>query len=260
MGQYAPSFADSVVREVQGSLNESFSADGIDCSVQLYCPYDQRHDVLAEILGGRLYWPHGNFTKQPFAVSGSAIPFDAKSGQDEQCLTYDLAVLTINYERKKVDPEQLVSESLEPTCEFITLNPAGFLWADATGDPLTEDEAPGRLVRGLNITRTVYNWEPPLPGGLLTNVGKVNTAAYTSAMLGLTFAAETLLFVPPVLDRTVMSDGEGAFNVNLKFSYKPEGWNKFWRAKTGSYEEIYSAELADVYKNYPLGDFAAFLY
>ena len=259
--KWAPSFGDDEVCEVPGTREEVDTDEGMTCTVQLQCAYGIRRDVMADIIGGRVYWPLlTGLTKPPFAVSGSAKGFEQKTTSTGQTLDYEMATLTINYESKGKDPEDLISESLEPTCEFITLSPAGFSWTDVNGDPLSEEEAPGKQFRGLNLNRTIYKWEPPLPAGLLTNAGKVNDTLYTSSLLGLSFPAETLLFIPPTMDRTITSDGEDAFNVSLKFAYKPDGWNKFWRTKTQSFEAIYSHELAAEYKNYPLGDFSAFLY
>jgi len=258
MGIYAPSFTDDEVCEESGQISENFSPDGITCSVVLACAWSIRHDVVTDIVGGKEYWPHGSFVKRPFAVSAAIVPRPAKGTTTGQSIDYPQALITVNYERKKLDPEQLASESLEPTAEFITQDHKRYVWGSSTGNPLTEAEAPGRIVRGLNLVRTIYKL-PSVPVSLLSLPGTCNDTSYVSSLLGLTFPAETLLFSPPTLDRTIETDGSEGFNLSLKFSYKPEGWNKFWRAESESYEEIYDTQSEAVYKNYPLADFSDWL-
>lgn len=261
MGVYAPSYADDVVCEMQATRSENVSDDGITCSVQLMVPDAIRWDVVSDIVGGKVFWPHLlDMEKPPFAISAAIAPFDAKTTQDEQACEYESAILTINYESKGKDPEDLVAESLEPTCEFIQLPHKRFLWGSASGDALTEEEAPAKQFRGLNLSRTIYKIPADSLPDLLAPVGRVNSAAYTSSLLNMTFAAETLLYIPPTLDRTITTDGDPGYTVNMKFAFKPDGWNQFWRAKTGDWSRIWSIQNGATYNNYPLGSFAALLY
>ena len=119
-------------------------------------------------------------------------------------------------------------------------------------------QSPGRLIRGLTISRTLYQ-VTALPIALITSIGKVNDADYISALLVLTFAAETLLYTPPNMNRTITTAGDKGWTVNMKFMYKPDTWNKFWRSTTQAYEAIFIAGGIE-YKNYPLADFSSLLF
>lgn len=264
MGIFAPSYTDDEVCEIHGSAEENVSrVDGVSASVALMCDWSIRHDVIADLLPGgtsRTYWPYGGYVAQPFAVRVGCKPFETYFTRNGQAITYQTAILTVQYEKRPdTEPEELISESIEPTAEFLTLDHKRFTWTDADGDALEENEAPGRLVRGLTLSRTYHKVEPPLNTLLLTAIGHVNVAGYTSSLLGLTFAAETLMYCPPTMDRTITTEGSDGFNINVKFMYKPETWNKFWRTKTQLYAPIWDTEAAQVYKNYPTADFSSLL-
>jgi hypothetical protein len=263
---WAPGFDETEVQEVQDSVSENLGEGFESASVQLMCAWADRHDVVAEIVGGYYIWPYaGAFIKPPYATSAAIKPFGGKAlGVTSGAINYDKALITINYShRDGEDPEDLYSESFEPTCEFLTLDYKKFSWAndtaDGPADALLEDEAPGQLLRGANLVRTIYKLDT-LPGALLTCFGCVNQDSYVSATLGLTFPAETLLYSPPALDRTRKADGSGAWDVQVSFGIKPNGWNKFWRSKTQDWAEMWDNEAEQIYKSYPTGDFSSLLF
>jgi hypothetical protein len=188
------------------------------------------------------------------------VTYFEESGQ--ACEVID-ALVTINYSTK--EPEELIAESLEPTAEFITLDYRRFRWGAANGDPVLEGEAPGKLLHGLNLVRTYYKIANP-PAAILTLPGSVNNGAYNSSLLGLTFPVETLLFQPPQLSRKIDTEGAKKWDMTLKFTFKPEGWNKFWRAKTQQFERFwivstdgYGVDVGVQYNMYPLKDFSSLL-
>jgi len=174
-----------------------------------------------------------------------------------QTCVYTDALVTVNYSSK--EEVDLVSETLTPNVEFITADHKQFRWGSATGDPLLENEAPGYRMYSLTLERTLYKVSS-VPASILTLPGTVNNATYSSTLLGLSFATETLLFQPKSLNRTITTAGSKGWDVSVAFLFKPEGWNKFYRAKTQTYEEIYHVEAGGVHKNYPLASYAAFLY
>jgi hypothetical protein len=253
-------YATTVVCEEHGSPSESLTRDAITASVVLRCNWSDRWALMAELIGGRAAWPYatGFGAATPRAQSASARPFPSKGVTDGQAIVYADALVTVNY--TTAEEEDLVAESLETNVEFQQLDFRRFRWGNAAGDPLIEAEAPGRQLFSMVLARTLFKVEPPLPASLLTLPGKSNSAAYVSALLGLTFPIETLIFGPPSMSRTISTAGNFAFDVSLMFPYKPEGWNKFWRAETESYEEMWNMDGAAVYKNYPPDDFSAFLF
>lgn len=245
--------------ETMGSIKEDFDFEGgIDCSVELHTAWGTRYDLIYDIVGNQKEWPYpvtGHV--KPLARKASITPMPTEyTTVDGQNIVYIVAVVTIKYSTKITE---LFSESIEPTAEFRTLDWKRFRWGSKAGDPLKDGEAPGQQVKGLNFVRTIMKVEPPLPPELLELYGCCNESAYTSEMLGLTFDEETLLFQAPGLSRSINVTGDLRYNMVLKWSVRPKGWNKYYRQKSEEYEEIFDAESDDPFKSYPPKDFSAFL-
>lgn len=234
---------------------EDWDLEGPTASVQLRCAWADRHNLIADLLGNSRDWPHGPYTNPPQAQRASISPFATTQASVGQSITYDDALVSVEY---GFDSRDLVSESLEPTAEFITLDHRRFRWGAADGPPLKQAEAPGKLRRGLTLQRTLYRQAPPLSTQLLTSVGGINDTAYVSSLLGLSFPQGTLLFTPPNLSISVQADGTDGYTIAMKFMYKPEGWNSFWRAESQAYEDIYLVGGAQ-YLNYPEVDMSDLL-
>lgn len=257
------SYSSVACAEVHGTQQENWGTDGFSASVVLQCAWNLRHALMADLLAYARAWPHGSFTDPPRARTCSCVPDGAAFSEDGQAVnyTYD-ALVTVNYSTSSPETkdDQLVSESLEPNAEFLRLDFRRFRWGSQTGDPILEDEAPGKLLKSLNLVRTHYQVAGPLPTALLSLIGSTNNAAYTSTLVDLTFEQDTLLYNPPSLSRTITTGGAKAWTIRMKFSHKPQGWNKFWRSKTQSYESIYEVGSASAYENYPQNNFSAFLF
>ena len=108
-----------------------------------------------------------------------------------------------------------------------------------------------------------------IPAGIFSFPGTVNDANYTDLILGYTFLPETLLFLNPVVSRTIRTNGDSGWNVQTSFAIKENGGhNNFWRLDGGTegeggWEPFYVAtnDTPDVfYRNYPLADFSALLF
>lgn len=235
--------------EELGSAQENYAEiTGImTASVTLRCAWADRHALAQDVVGNKRQWPKGGFVL-PLAHSAAIVPVPTPGdpSQDGQEIIYGQALVTINYSSVVTD---LVSHSIEPTAEFITLDYRRFRWGAADGLPLSEDEAPGYLLRGMNLVVTELEVIPPLSATLLEKVGKVNNAALSSSLLGLSFAEETLLYAPPSITMSRNSLGQVKCQIVKKFTYKPQGWNKYFKALTNSWESIYIAGGAE-YKSY----------
>jgi hypothetical protein len=267
---------------MQDSLTEQWTDRGLLASVQLRCAFSDRHLLAADIVGNMRQWPRVVGSVSPRAASASIRPLGGKATTDGQALVYDDAIVTVNYENRDVEdrpvggggsgsgsgssgPTQLVSESIEPMLNKIKLDHKMFRWGNVRDQPLQENEAPSRSEWSMSIRRTHYRVPPPLPSALIDLIGCVNDSDYYSELLGMTFPAETLLFQPGPLTRTIMTDGSGrAYDVNMMFHYKPDGWNKFWCALTAQYEEMFYIDTtnngSDPYKNNEPADFSMLLY
>jgi len=244
--------------EEHGTARENFGEDATECDVVLRCDWADRYLLVADLLDNRRAWPNlSAWTYPPRAVTCAGQPVKSSYTESGQQCVYTDYLLAVRYSTDA--EEDLVAETVEPTAEFITQDYRRFRWGSAAGTPILEAEAPGKLLHGLNLVRQIFKWSSPLPGTLLTCVGGVNNAAYVSALLNLTFATETLLFQPPTLNRTVTTAGAKAWNATMKFSYKPDNWNKFWRAATEDFERMYDY-YGGQYDSYPQVDFSDFLF
>jgi len=243
--------------EEHNTVSEGFDIEtGMSAGVTLRCAWNDRFSLVADLLSTPRVYPGTGFASPPQAVNASIRSGGECGATDGQQLVYDHALVTVAYSHRIKD---LISESLEPNVEFITQDYKRFAWAAADGDALLEGEAPGRQYKSLNLVRTLYNLSS-MPAAVLTAIGQVNDTAYVSGLLGFTFDEETLLYQPPQLNRIIRTNGSEGWTLALKFSYKPQGWNKYWRAKSQAWEKIFLRDPAGEYKNYPPGDFSSILF
>jgi hypothetical protein len=252
-------YSDVPCAEEQGTASEQYDEETglLSAEVTLRCAYADRHALAADVCGNRKPWPKGGFGLTPRATR-AAIRMDMSAGGVEgQILLSADALVTVYYSTKN---EDIITESLEPTNEFVGLDFRLFRWAAGNGDHLTEEEAPGRLIRYVNFVRTELYVQPPLNPALLSLMGTCNDAPITSTMLfGLSFARETLLFAPPTINRKISALGAQQYDVVKKWSYNPVGWNKYFRQKTGQYAKIYVAGTNTPYESYTPMDHTALM-
>lgn len=240
--------------EESSTNEENWTFENRTTSVVLRCLWPNRHLLAADLLENQREWPHGFLTEQPKAQSVKIRPH-IPSGSAGNCMVYEHALLSVTY---GFDTSDLIAESLEPTIEFITEDYRKFRWK--TDDKaLVEGEAPGRQRIRMDLVRTLYNVPGPLPAILLTGMGGINNALYYSSLLELAFAQGTLLYHPPALDRTITTQGSKGYTIPLRFTYEPNGWNKYWRAETQTWDEIVTLDGSD-YVSYPEVDFSAILF
>lgn len=255
--------------EMHGSVEESVDVSNFAQSVQLRCPWDDRYGVRDELLfgpsgvEGPLAWPyHSNPTS--FVQAVSIMPAGGVSTADGDGLTYEEALLNVGFavgekkEQGETGTFDFFSEEFNPNAEFLTIDHSNFRWTNAsTGDVLQPAEAPGLLIVGADYTQTWYNLSS-IHTDFLSLIGSVNSGAHAASLLGLTFAAETLLYTPPTTSRTIKGDGTGLWNLSTTFRFRASTWNKFWRTKTQDFEAMY-IDGGSAYKNYPTGSFANIL-
>lgn len=246
--------------EMHIAQSETWGTDKITTGVTLKCAWDQRHRLMENLLVSAKAWPY-HTQRACFAISGSIVPFPGEPGvRVGSGYAYDHAQLAVGFQSLNIgegeDPEEITifSESIEPSLEFMTLPPAGFYWDDTQTEAIKQEEAPGRPQYGMDYAVTFYKLKS-IPAAALTLIGKSNSAQIVSPSLGLTFPIETLLFVPPKTNRNVTINGDNSYTMSCRYSVRPSGWNKFWRAKTQSFVSMYDDE-GNVYKNFPPASFA----
>lgn len=274
--------------EVHDSIKENHTGEERTADVTLQCAWADRYALVEDLLENNRRWPHGDLSGSKLVAKTASIkPEPTTYDTDGQACVYKSALIDVSYSDKleevtneddSDDPAygdgstsegdgggeheepvtDLMSEEIEPAAEFVTLDYRRFRWSAANGDPLLEGEAPGRLLLSAILNRTLYKVRNP-PLSLITNMGKVNGSSYRSRLLGITFPKETLLFMAPMLSRTIRSNGESAWTVKLRFGIKPNSWNEYFRSKTGAFAKIYVAGGSE-HKNYPLGNFSGLLF
>lgn len=235
--------------EESPSASESVELGNASASVVLRCAFVDRFALATDLLTNFRPWPKitsnllvarnvSNIVgTNPVKVSNSQV-----FGYSQALVTVQYGILPIGSIPMREDPEEdppydIVTESITPRVEFRTLDHTKFRWNG--GDALQRDEAPGIQVNRLDITRT-YLGLRSAPANILGLVGKVNDSVITSIFSGisLTFEPETLLlrnFDPQTAYR---NDGSSSTNLTLQFTWKEEGWNRFYRADTESFSAI----------------------
>lgn len=249
------SYSTITCHEEHGTRDEKIGPDGFECSVTLRVAYADRYSLVEDLLINERLWPHFNALVAPTASSAviENVGLEDNGDPTNGVMQYSESLVKVSYSTEKKD---LISEELEPTMDFRTLDHRFFRWS--SGAMLMEAEAPGRILRGFNYTRT-YFYVTSLPTEITTLIGSVNNIARSSTALGLTFAPETLLYNAPSVSRTIAASGAETFTVKIRLSYKPSGWNTFWRAESQSYERIHLIANGAVYNNFPLANFGPIL-
>jgi len=238
----------------------------ITASLTVACLWANRLTLADDVLLNRRPYPFVTSAFTPKAQSCSIVQFDEDLSQTTvgQWRPPKFAHVTINYgilTTTAIGSFDLVAESLEPYGDFIRQDYTLFRWGGKNGDPLKPEEAPGRYMPKLKLVRRIYRLST-LPDDTLSAIGKCNLAAYASPLLGVTFPAETLVYGEPNLERTISTSGSEGWNYTQQWTYDPNGWNKYWRAETGLWEEIYMVTESGValpWKSYPPTDFSGLL-
>lgn len=242
--------------EVEGSVRDNITLEGFEASVELRCAYADRYLLASDLLlNGRL-WPHAHASVAPVVTSVSirseGFPDGVTPIVSDQSLIYADSVLSVKYSHTV---KNLIQEEIVPKVDFQRLDHRMFKW-DTSGDPLLEAEAPGKQINTIDIVRT-YFLVSAIPTGVFTLLGHTNNLALTTTTLGLTFQPEQLRFNEPSISTTVSTDGTDFYTLKLPFSAHPVSWNKFWRAKTSTWEEMSLIDGGGIYKNFPPADFSS---
>ena len=246
-------------REEHGTEQVEYSDTGINAQVTLRVPYNLRSAIVADLISNRRAWPKDVPGLVPLATTVGVMPVPTRYTTDagQELIFYEEALLNVGY--TTLELAQPTVDSIEPTAEFITLDYRCFRWGASNGVPISEDEAPGKLLRGFSYVRTFSDRVDKPHTDFATLVGSVNSAPVTSDQLGFTFGAETLLYCPPNISWSPKLDGTERFNSTVKFTFKPETWNKYWRAASQSWEFIHLAGDPNPYKSYPPNDLSNIL-
>ncbi len=257
--------------EVSGWPKEVYSITGFAGERRVTCAWGDRHALAVGLMT-----PPDNI--YPYNSSGALVTHlpnveGLRKGKQAQGPTadmasYEKAVLTVNYSTfgiatGKTPSGLLITEWTEGWTEHKTLNRAVFQWGTGAGARiLGPNEGPGKIEPGMDYI-LMYHSLPSLPGALLTQQGTVNNAVVSSYLLGLSFPAETVQYMSPMVKHRVTTEGSTGYEVRYRFRFKPniqdgeaKGWNWFWRAEKDAYEQLYDVVTEEVKKPYALTTFA----
>lgn len=267
-----------VYEEIHGSRREDLSDQGIRGSRTLKCAWADRITLARDLRGYTepsgtdqiIHLPQvlPGWSNVPVsAVSISGFGASSSDGGNTTIASYAHALLDVTYQPNGSEDNQggdnpFASESIEGAAEFLKLSSEKLYWDNAQTEPVLDAEAPGRLIRMLDWTIQIEEMAS-LPSDLFSLVGYVNQNSAISPRFGYQFEAETLLLQPPRIRRKITTDGTGTWAVDIKLTFRPGGWNKFFRSgqtTSGVWNPVpmYDSSGNEL-KTYPTGDFATLL-
>lgn len=271
---------------------ETYGAGEWKASVTLITDWDMRLQTLYNILINGLTWPYDE-DSDLIARSGTIKPVQGvRTLTAENINSYTKAEILIDFAlvsgegpsggtpgtpggESSEDGVVVYTERVEPNGEMLKLPPSNleavtgqwkFLWGPtlATAAPVTAEEAPTRLIVGFDY---VIRWIglTTVPNAFYDAVNHVNSDTVVVAG-GKSCAAGTLLCQSPVISRSVVSNVDSnKWDVEARFSYRKDGWNKFWNPLTGTFQSMYrhynleAIPAVSLYENFPSTAFASML-
>lgn len=245
MGNFSDSYD---CEEVHDTRVEGLSyTGGPTASVTLRCAWADRFNLRTDLINNG-YWPvAGAGGLAPRCQSVNVRPEPSEYDEVGQEIGYKNALLDVQYSFDESagsgggggggTGRQLYTESFEPQMELVTpANKKYWYNQNEENNPgpgnkkdrefLEGDTPPNIRQYTFTINRTFYNWVS-VPITFLTLLNHINDEEVTFPSLGLTFAKETLLFVPVNSQKSVSSEGTDGYTVSVKFVYRPQSWNMF---------------------------------
>lgn len=244
--------------EVHGTRQERFltATTPPSATVKLKCLHTERYTVLRELLSTPAVYPFSNEVcpgdYDLYCTEAGLVPnYGAYTSDDSNVIDYlDYAFIDCTYtmllgyfrDPGSLSNNEYIEEGLEPRMETLPINNNYYVWGTTTGsqsgsgagegDPLSTDESPVRYEPGVTYTRTIkgirsfdIEW--------LNMQGTVHNQDFISSLLEMTFPADTLLLRSMTAVRewshVSYSTCYPTWTVQLKYEYKPQTWNIFWR-------------------------------
>lgn len=258
----------------QQSPTEELPHEGFTATRILVCDWEDRLTLAKELRG---YTEHSGDTiinheshryphnEQLIAMSVSIAGMGVVSSPASLMVAeWTKGVLTVQYavpewsgSEDNEGPTTLVSESIEPAAEFLTVSGKKLYWDASQADLIGEDEEIPYLIRMAEWVFTMHRM-PYVPSGSWTLIGHCNSSGVASKSLNFTFPAETLQFKAPRLSREITTDGYGAWQIEYRMTYNPQGWNKRFNPKTAAWATVYDSD-GDELVFHPKSDFSSFI-
>lgn len=180
--------------------------------------------------GSRLYAT--NYVIEPMGKS-SVNSITGGAEYEEAKVTIEYA--TLPYEQNEEDSQGGVFLTINRTHsgQFLTEPGEGWVWPDGTA--LNQTGSIPRRVEAQSEIVITRHQVPSLPNHL-GYIGKVNSTALLGA------AAGTVMFLGSDDSTELSWDSEFGLSVvatlNIRFVYKPSGWQKLFNPKAGGYQTV----------------------
>lgn len=205
--------------------------------------------IITSTIGQQYPWRNGVYVQsvsiQQFGNVSSA------AGGDTTLAAWEYAQLTVQYAPRNFDATAsnstsnlaagVAEESLDPAVEIVQAPNTAPVYFEDSSTLIPGNNRPAKLIRLLNWTFSLPRVKS-IPAGWGTYQGYINSAAVTSTSLGRTFDAGTLLYGGYRARRSFfpqsqifqqaggvfqIQQAQRAWDVQLMFTYRPAGWNKF---------------------------------
>lgn len=259
--------------EIRGETHEEFTLTGFNASRVYRCLWGSRFTLATDLLryGGATYplYTGANVRAVNVAIRGVGETAETEPVSpifpDATIVKYTHALLTVTYETvywenyipgagSQDDPGIIIEESLDLASEFIRI-PAEFsdgsylAWSNGevptpTFNDVDEDESPGKVIRLSSYVITRFN-VPSIPDEIRTLMGTVNLNPIEEITSGFIYEPETLLYAGATPNTSAVPDGTNTWTVTYRFNYRPNGWNKFWRPQTSTWEKPHRLSVND---------------
>lgn len=128
----------------------------------------------------------------------------------------------------------LYIEQIVPSQFGFHANPLALEWA-SDGVALTAQDRVPIMVPSCTVRRkwpktvTISSW-------VISDMNKINSAAWSAPLIGVTFPAQKLLLGPPTITSSFTLGKLTTFSVEVDYMYHPANWNHPWRTDTFQFE------------------------
>lgn len=226
---------------------ESYAKGGFTASTVLRVPWADRYTVMNAMAENRSAYPR--CIDALCLVNGiSCSPMDGKFPGEpthNELIVPEYALLSVTYGQGATNDASeggrgIFTESFEPNSRFQTVGHTNLKWKTVGGvykGMLKQEQAPSIPLLSMDYVQTRFELTS-IPAAVL-KPNHVNLASFYASLIGITFPAETLLYVNSQCSRQINTSGTAKWTMSSRFRYQKDGWNTFYNAEVGEWCEIW---------------------
>jgi hypothetical protein len=228
--------------EMQGFPIGRWQNGYFDGQRRLKVAWNQSSALLNELEGTSWPYSDGDNYCTPYRADIRPMPNCRQRGSDS-IASYDYAIIDMYYTTRGPRWQPLQSQYIEErisscTKSFKVNTKDALEWADGT--EIASGDAPTIMEHGLRYDIT-YDKVTSMPSQVMSFVGYVNNNSVYSPTLGMTFAADTLMYVGADVASHYSWGKLPRFKITYKFDYWPYGHHMKFRSGKG-YEVMYDTD------------------